>query len=105
MLVFSNPGCEFVQDLECRNLIVNYIRAKKEAGLGNRTQNNLFGAIVTFLHAQQHPVVTRKDAPERVEPRRRIPPAVRVPAEHGVKFWIITEADRSATTFLLPDEY
>jgi hypothetical protein len=22
-----------------------------------------------------------------------------------VKFWIITEADRSATTFLLPDEY
>ncbi len=21
------------------------------------------------------------------------------------KFWIITEADRSATTFLLPDEY
>jgi len=23
----------------------------------------------------------------------------------GVKFWIITEADRSATTFLLPEEY
>jgi hypothetical protein len=23
----------------------------------------------------------------------------------GVKIWIITEADRSATTFLLPDEY
>ena len=23
----------------------------------------------------------------------------------GVKFWIITEADRSATTFLLPNEY
>ena len=23
----------------------------------------------------------------------------------GVKVWIITEADRSATTFLLPDEY
>ncbi len=23
----------------------------------------------------------------------------------GVRFWIITEADRSATTFLLPDEY
>ena len=23
----------------------------------------------------------------------------------GTKFWIITEADRSATTFLLPDEY
>jgi hypothetical protein len=23
----------------------------------------------------------------------------------GVKYWIITEADRSATTFLLPDEY
>ena len=23
----------------------------------------------------------------------------------GVKVWVITEADRSATTFLLPDEY
>lgn len=26
-------------------------------------------------------------------------------ASNGVKFWIITEADRSATTFLLPEEY
>lgn len=25
--------------------------------------------------------------------------------EQGVKFWVITEADRSATTFLLPEEY
>ncbi len=25
--------------------------------------------------------------------------------EHGVKFWVITEADRSVTTVLLPDEY
>ncbi|MCA9908752.1 MAG: hypothetical protein H6832_09270 [Planctomycetes bacterium] len=25
--------------------------------------------------------------------------------ESGTKFWIITEADRSATTVLLPDEY
>jgi hypothetical protein len=24
---------------------------------------------------------------------------------HNVKFWIITEADRSATTILLPEEY
>jgi hypothetical protein len=24
---------------------------------------------------------------------------------NGTKFWIITEADRSSTTFLLPDEY
>ena len=23
----------------------------------------------------------------------------------GTKFWVITEADRSATTFLLPEEY
>ena len=23
----------------------------------------------------------------------------------GIKFWIITEADRSVTTFLLPEEY
>jgi hypothetical protein len=25
--------------------------------------------------------------------------------ETGIKIWVITEADRSATTFLLPDEY
>ena len=52
MLVSANPGCDFVQDLERRNLMVNFIRAMKEAGLGDRTQNNLFGAIVTFLHAR-----------------------------------------------------
>lgn len=27
------------------------------------------------------------------------------PLKSGVKIWIITEADRSATTLLLPDEY
>lgn len=26
-------------------------------------------------------------------------------SREGVRFWIITEADRSITTFLLPDEY
>jgi hypothetical protein len=26
-------------------------------------------------------------------------------ANHGGKFWIITEADRSATTVLLPEDY
>ena len=26
-------------------------------------------------------------------------------SEDGIKFWIITEADRSATTILLPEEY
>ncbi len=26
-------------------------------------------------------------------------------SQKGVKFWIITEADRSATTVLLPEEY
>ena len=28
-----------------------------------------------------------------------------VPSEHTVKLWVITEADRSATTVLLPEEY
>ena len=26
-------------------------------------------------------------------------------SDHGVKFWIITEADRSSTTVLLPEDY
>jgi hypothetical protein len=34
----------------------------------------------------------------------RILSAYRLPRT-GLKLWIITEADRSATTFLLPDEY
>jgi len=34
----------------------------------------------------------------------RILSAYRLPRT-GVKLWIITEADRSATTFLLPEEY
>jgi hypothetical protein len=38
-----------------------------------------------------------------VEDGRRILSAYR--DAHGVKFWIITEADRSATTVLLPEDY
>ena len=26
-------------------------------------------------------------------------------SSNGIKFWVITEADRSATTVLLPEEY
>jgi len=44
-----------------------------------------------------------KDNDFSVEHGFRILSAYRSKA--GVKFWIITEADRSATTILLPDEY
>ena len=40
---------------------------------------------------------------EAVENEGRIMSAYR--DSNGVKFWIITEWDRSATTILLPDEY
>ena len=40
---------------------------------------------------------------EAVKDGDRILSAYRAP--DGTKFWIITESDRSATTFLLPDEY
>jgi hypothetical protein len=44
--------------------------------------------------------VHRLDTP----PVNRAPqPAYFVP--HGLKFWIITEADRSVTTILLPEDY
>ena len=33
------------------------------------------------------------------------PPIKAVRHENGVKFWLITEADRSCTTVLLPEEY
>ena len=40
---------------------------------------------------------------EALEQGLRILSAYRT--RNGTKFWIITEADRSATTILLPDEY
>lgn len=40
---------------------------------------------------------------EALKDGRRLLSAYRTAA--GVRFWIITEADRSATTVLLPDEY
>ena len=97
MLVSSNPGCDFVQDLERRNLMVHFIRAMKEAGLGDRTQNNLFGAIVTFLHAQGHPVVTRKDAPDYTETEIETYSA----EELGQLFGACTAAERLVFQFFL----
>jgi integrase/recombinase XerD len=97
MLVSSNPSCDYVQDLERRNLMVNYIRAMKEAGLGDRTQNNLFGAIVTFLHAQQHPVVTRKDAPDYTETEIETYSA----EELGQLFGVCTAPERLVFQFFL----
>jgi integrase/recombinase XerD len=97
MLVSANPGCDFVQDLERRNLMVNFIRAMKEAGLGDRTQNNLFGAIVTFLHAQGHPVVTRKDAPDYTETEIETYSA----EELGQLFGACTSAERLVFQFFL----
>jgi len=44
----------------------------------------------------------RKENDFAVSRRLRILSAYRA---GGVKYWIITEADRSATTILLPDEY
>jgi hypothetical protein len=45
-----------------------------------------------------------KDAnDEAVKRGRRILSAYKIGT--GVKVWVITEADRSATTFLLPEEY
>ena len=45
----------------------------------------------------------RQENDDALDRRLRILSAYR--SRSGVKFWIITEADRSATTVLLPDEY
>jgi hypothetical protein len=44
----------------------------------------------------------KKSNDEAVEDGYRVLSAYQL---NGVKIWIITEADRSATTFLLPEEY
>ncbi len=69
----------------------------QEAGLGDRTQNNLFGAIVTFLHAQGHPVVTRKDAPDYTETEIETYSA----EELGQLFGACTVAERLVFQFFL----
>ena len=77
------------------------------------------GALQALEDTEQHPVellarhVTGDwgDLPEEdieenefsVEHGFRILSAYRLPT--GVRIWVITEADRSATTFLLPSEY
>jgi hypothetical protein len=77
------------------------------------------GALQALEDAEQHPVefltrhVTgdwgdlcdedRKENELSVEQGFRILSAYKL--ETGVKVWVITEADRSATTFLLPEEY
>jgi hypothetical protein len=50
-------------------------------------------------HAQSDP----QDAQLLVQPGIRLLSAYR--ASNGVKFWTITEADRSLTTVLLPEDY
>ena len=48
------------------------------------------------------------DADDRAENERRLKEGLRLFSSYrtrgGIKFWIITEADRSVTTVLLPDE-
>ncbi|MEI6195349.1 MAG: hypothetical protein WCS42_13575 [Verrucomicrobiota bacterium] len=45
----------------------------------------------------------RKENDRALEKGSRLLSAYR--AENGVKFWIITEADKSSTTVLLPEDY
>ena len=49
------------------------------------------------------------DAPDRQENERSLLAGCRLLsaylASNGIKFWIITEADRSLTTVLLPEDY
>ena len=77
------------------------------------------GALEAFAEAEQKPLellarhvtgdwgdLCEEDKEENifsVEKKLRILSAYVLPT--GVKVWVITEADRSATTFLLPSEY
>jgi len=64
-----------------------------------------------FRAIQRHQAGDRGDVPEEDRSANdqalvlntRILSAYRTP--HGITFWLITEADRSATTILLPEDY
>ncbi len=60
----------------------------------NRHQSCDWGVVTAEDHQVNNQALARQ---------RRVLSAYH--ALNGVKFWIITEADRSATTVLLPDEY
>ncbi len=45
MLVSANPGCDFVQDLERRNLMVNFIRACKKPDWATGRKTTYLGPL------------------------------------------------------------
>lgn len=63
-MLVESCGVTYTKQLTRHILVVKFIKAMKQAGLGDRTQNNLFGAVVTFLHSQGHEIVTRADSPK-----------------------------------------
>jgi len=86
----------------------------------------LFELGETVITANAHAVLTSADVQAALDRHQRgdwgeLEPADRVANEralingsrilsayisgHGVKFWLITEADRSSTTVLLPEDY
>lgn len=62
-----------------------------------------------YLHRHQSGDWGDLDREDRAENNFSLKTGLRVLSAYhtsaGVKFWIITEADRSATTILLPSEY
>ena len=75
------------------------------------------GALEFVSHDQMLAALSRHvrgdwgdmDADDRAENERSLKEGLRLFSSYrtrgGIKFWIITEADRSVTTVLLPDEY
>lgn len=65
LLVQACPKVDFVEDLQSiRHLQTAFIAEMSKEGLGRRSQENLFGVAVTFLHAHDHKIVTRHHGPK-----------------------------------------
>lgn len=77
------------------------------------------GALAALRHAESHPIALlvrhmrgdwgELDDEDRAQNEMSLITGMRLLSsytlETGTKVWVITEADRSATTILLPDEY
>ncbi|WP_454742394.1 hypothetical protein [Cupriavidus necator] len=77
------------------------------------------GALAALRHAESHPVALlvrhmhgdwgELDDEDRAQNEMSLIAGMRLLSsytlETGTKVWVMTEADRSATTLLLPDEY
>ena len=89
----------------CPAFSLGQIVATPNALLAQITQEDIMAALLRHVVGDWGDV----GAGDKLANNRAVVEGTRIlsayRAANGTKFWIVTEADRSATTFLLPEDY